>query len=111
MDGAGLVSPRFLKYHPLPVPRDRSSGMIGAIPPGAVQEAQPDLIVSMEVFTEAFRRDFKQGKFPNYRLWKRFPVINFVPPRGEKLPTVFGSAYTEVYIRRSLQTRQKQFHS
>lgn len=105
LDSVGLVSPRFLKYHPMAVPEDRATTATGAIPPGAVHEAQPDLIVSMQIFSQAFRRDFGHGRFPEYQLWKRFPVVDFARPPGTAAPTVFGSAYTEVYIHRRLQTR------
>ncbi|HOU14865.1 MAG TPA: hypothetical protein PKZ84_17290 [Anaerolineae bacterium] len=54
LDGVGLVSPEALLYHPMQVPEERSSGSIGAIPVEFIATTQPDLIVSYDVFIEAF---------------------------------------------------------
>jgi hypothetical protein len=53
LDGAGLASPEAIKYHPMPVPQERSSGGNGEIPPGFVRERHPDLIVSYEGLGES----------------------------------------------------------
>ena len=55
-DGAGLISPGALKYHPMPVPDERSSGVLGAIPVRFIDEIFPDIIVSYDIFCEAFLR-------------------------------------------------------
>jgi hypothetical protein len=52
-DALGLASPRALAYHPLKVPEDRGSGVVGAIPLGFVKETQPDIIVSLDLFFPA----------------------------------------------------------
>ena len=53
-DAAGLASPEALRFHPMKVPEERSGGEIGAIPVGFIEEIQPDIIVSYDIFIEAF---------------------------------------------------------
>lgn len=55
-DGVGIVSPQALAFHPMKVPDERSDGSIGAIPVGYIQTINPGLIVSYDIFTEAFRK-------------------------------------------------------
>ena len=55
-DGFGLVSPAALRFHPMPVPAERSSGTLGAIPPAFVAQVRPGLIVSYDVLAEALAR-------------------------------------------------------
>jgi hypothetical protein len=55
-DAFGLISPAAMKYHPMRVPEERSSGKVGAIPPRYVAEANPELIVSYSVFADALAR-------------------------------------------------------
>jgi len=55
-DGFGLVSPAALRFHPMRVPSERSSGTLGAIPPAFVAQVRPGLIVSYDVFAEALAR-------------------------------------------------------
>jgi hypothetical protein len=63
VDAVGLVSPEALAFHPLAVPAQRSSGMLGAIPPELVQQVQPDYIVSMELFAEALLRSEQVSQY------------------------------------------------
>lgn len=98
-DGAGLVSPQFLKYQPVPVPLNRGDHALGAIPPDAVREAKPDLIVSMDIFSEAFRRDLKRRQFPEYKLWRSYPAVEI----DGVAPILRVSVSTEVYIHQRLQ--------
>jgi hypothetical protein len=55
-DGLGLTDPDALKFHPMRVPEERSSGAFGAIPVGYVMEKQPDVIVSYDQYGEAVLR-------------------------------------------------------
>jgi hypothetical protein len=55
-DAAGLATPAALPYHPLKVPQERSDGSIGAIPAAFVEQTQPELIVSYDMFAEALLR-------------------------------------------------------
>jgi len=52
-DGFGLASPDAIKYHPMQVPRERSSSLLGAIPTGFALEKKADLIVTYDIFGEA----------------------------------------------------------
>jgi hypothetical protein len=53
-DGFGLVSPEAVKHHPMAVPQARSSGTLGAIPAAYVDEINPALVVSYDIFVEEF---------------------------------------------------------
>jgi hypothetical protein len=99
-DALALVSPENLKFHPLKVPEERRSGGVGAVPVGAVQEGQPDLVVAMECDTEAFRRAVADGALPNYRLRLQEPVVpRAVQEQFHVSGVVWGARYTEVYER------------
>lgn len=54
-DGLGLVSPLAMQFHPMKVPEERSSPVSGAIPVGFVNLVNPEIIVSYDLFDEAFR--------------------------------------------------------
>lgn len=100
IDGAAaLVSPECLKYHPVKAPEDRPNGLAGAIPPQAVRDLSPRLIVSMETFTPALRRDLASGRLPGYRLLHNYPVINEVDSARSGIVGLWGARYTQVYIR------------
>lgn len=72
IDGAGLISPEALKYHPMQVPEERDNGNIGAIPLKFIQSVQPDLIVSYDLFNKQF---LDSGERDNY-IWLKIPPIN-----------------------------------
>lgn len=55
-DACGLASEGALKYHPMKVPQERHDGASGAIPPGYVREAGPDIIVSYDSFALALMK-------------------------------------------------------
>ncbi len=97
IDAVGLVSPENLQYHPLPVPADRSSALNGAIPAQAIVDLQPDLVVSMETFSKAVRREMANGTLDNYQLLKNYPVL--APESGSTLAELWGSRYTQVFSR------------
>jgi hypothetical protein len=63
LDGVGLATPSAIKYHPMRVPQDRDDGANGAIPPGFVVEMRPDVVVTYEMFSRAFRRDYDRSVF------------------------------------------------
>lgn len=71
-DGAGLVSPDALKFHPMQAPEERDNGNIGAIPLKYIQSIQPDLIVSYDLFIKQF---LDSGERENY-IWLKIPPIN-----------------------------------
>jgi len=63
----GLVSPGALKYHPMKVPQERRSGLLGSIPPAYVSEVNPDIIVSYDFYMDAL---FKSKIIDNYIIMK-----------------------------------------
>ncbi len=101
-DGFGLVSPEAVKYHPMPVPQARSSGILGVIPPGYVEELDPPLLVSYDLFIEAFLHS------PAARRYVRVPLPAFRPrdlelARAARVPTdMWGIGKLNVFIRRDL---------
>jgi len=52
-DGTGLASPEAIHYHPMRVPGERRSGVLGEIPAGFVRDRRPDLIVSYDLLAES----------------------------------------------------------
>lgn len=50
IDGMGLVTPEALKYHPLEVPSQRPSGILGVVPLGLAEDKKPELIVGLDLF-------------------------------------------------------------
>lgn len=98
VDGAGLVSPEALKYHPMQVGAERAFGFVGAIPPGFVAEVRPELIVSLETFVEAFERS---GPREAYRV-ERTPI--YVAEDLARVPDaeLWGSRSLNVYVRADL---------
>jgi hypothetical protein len=81
IDGVGLVSPEVLPYHPLRVPDERISGLVGAYPARAVVDLRPDLIVTMEIFNSDFA-----GKAPDDPLLRRYAVVDARPVFSPTLP-------------------------
>jgi hypothetical protein len=71
IDAEGLVSPAALAFHPLSVPDERPSLTTGAIPPEFAEAAEPDLIVSYDIFARALMRS---DALTGYRAW-RCPVF------------------------------------
>jgi hypothetical protein len=63
LDGFGLATPAAIKYHPMRVPEERSSGLSGSIPFGFVQEAHPDVIVSYRFFAEDVLRKINAAAY------------------------------------------------
>ncbi len=99
IDGVGLISPEMLRFHPMSVPADRANGGLGALPPQAVVLARPDLIVSMDIFSMALRRDIASGAITGYSLDARYPAL--APAAEQPLPDfrLWGAQETLVYVR------------
>ena len=53
IDALGLVSSKALPFHPMPVPEERDSGAIGAIPWKLVEEIKPTYIVALDIFAKS----------------------------------------------------------
>ncbi len=101
IDAIGLVSPECLRFHPLKVPEERAIGSLGAIPPQAVQELAPDVVVSMEKFSQAFKRAMASGAIDNYALFRNYPVVSEEVSKRSGARTVWDSLWTQVYVRRA----------
>lgn len=63
-DGAALISPSALKYHPMQAPIDRPWRSAGSIPYQVVEDIKPEFIVSMPIFSITVRREIASGKLP-----------------------------------------------
>lgn len=50
LDGLGLITPRALEHHPVPIPSGRDDGTVGALPRSFVLTESPDVIVGIETF-------------------------------------------------------------
>jgi len=100
IDAAGLVSPACLAFHPMAVPEERSKGSWGAIPVGAVQAFTPDLVVSMDQFSEVFRRAQSDGRLGEYVLVREYPVFGDADARLSGKDTLWHSRAIQVFARR-----------
>jgi hypothetical protein len=98
MDGAGLVSPGALTYHPMSIPEERSHGKFGAIPVGFIEDTNPEIIVSYDAFVEAFLKSSVRSRYVH----TVFPA--FLPDdlmRSEQ-KTLWTSRNLNLFIRRDL---------
>jgi len=97
-DGAGLVSPAALRYHPMKVPEERSHGSIGAIPVKFIEDTRPDIIVSYDTFIEDFVRSAIRDSYTQ----TQYPL--YLPDDMSYDPQVrlWGSQYLNVFIRKDL---------
>ncbi len=98
LDGMGLIQDDCLKYHPMSVPEERSSGGIGAIPAGCVDEKMPGIILSYDIFIQSLSKNEILKKYIHYKK----PVL-----RKEDLDVsgdakVWGSKQLNVYIRKDI---------
>lgn len=97
LDGAGLVTPEALRYHPLSIPRERDSGFVGAIPTRFIGAAEPEIIVSMPVFMKDFVR---RGDTSNY-IEQQEPL--YLPEDAVYLgDNLWGSRGITVFVRRDI---------
>lgn len=77
LDGMGLASPAALRFHPLRVPEERSSGASGALPSRYVDLERPDFVVGLEGFLDDFSRSAVATKYRR----KDFP-LSYLEPSG-----------------------------
>jgi hypothetical protein len=98
VDGAGLISPDALQYHPMSVPDERSAGYIGAIPVGFIEDTNPELIVSYDVFAEAFLESDALDRYVRFK----YPVFLEEDFKRSGISTLWGSEYLNVFIREDL---------
>jgi len=93
-DGAGLISPDALKFHPMSVPEERDNEKFGAIPYRYIQEKQPDIIVSYDVFIKQFLISELRRKY----LWIEEPAL--LPRDMARFDGVFGCDTLNIFIRK-----------
>jgi hypothetical protein len=106
LDGLGLASPEAIRYHPLRVPEDRSSGMWGEIPAGFIRDRHPDMIVSYDMFAEsalpaALSLGYIEFSYPLFvredrssarSLWMARRMLVLVAPNGRCSPPEIDKA-------------------
>jgi hypothetical protein len=113
LDAVGLATPSAIKYHPMRVPDERSSGDLGEIPTGFVSEMRPDVIVSYDVFAESLLKNpdrsiytelvypaLPAAEMPRYTNWNRHRLHILVARSG-----VCSSTALDARVRQSLELR------
>jgi len=113
LDAVGLATPSAIKYHPMRVPDERSSGDLGEIPTGFVSEMRPDVIVSYDVFAESLLKNPDRSiytelvypalpavEMPRYTNWNRHHLHILVARGG-----VCSSTALDARVRQSLELR------
>ncbi len=113
LDAVGLATPSAIKYHPMRVPDERSSGDLGEIPTGFVSEMRPDVIVSYDVFAESLLKNpdrsiytefvypaLPAAEMPRYSDWSRHRLYILVARSG-----LCSSTALDARVRQSLQVR------
>lgn len=98
LDGAGLVSPQALKFHPMKVPEERANGYTGGIPLPFIQATKPDLIVSYSAFIKPF---FTSDTMKNYTYFQ-CPIFREDDLSRSNMTSLFGGKHLNVFIRNSL---------
>lgn len=100
-DGAGLITPEAIQYHPLSVPDQRKDGSIGSIPKEFIASIKPDIIVSYDYFNKGFlgselTDEYKKIEKPALREEDSYYFTN-----------VFGDKFINIFIRNDfLNNRQ-----
>jgi hypothetical protein len=90
-DAFGLGDPQAVKFHPLRVPDQRRNYEIGAIPPKYVEYRDPDFVVSMPSFSQAFRES---------EIKKRYTVYDCL--FDERAGTIFGDDRIQVFSKKDI---------
>ena len=98
LDAAGLITPGALEHHPMEVPRQRSSGLLGSIPAAWVAQTEPELIVSMDVFAEELLRSDVAQRYRRYRE----PIYVDADLAAGAPPILWGSASIQIFVRKDL---------
>jgi hypothetical protein len=96
-DGAGLATPEALKYHPMEIPLERSGGFIGAIPVQFIQDHSPEIIVSYDIFIEAFLSSEDLDNFVRVKC----PLFLAVDLKEAGTSDLWGSKYLNVFLRKN----------
>lgn len=97
-DGFGLADPVALQFHPMPVPEQRRSEGIGAIPPEYISLRNPDYVVSMPIFSVAAQASGVLSSYHKYNC--------LFAPDGSI--TVFDNTGVEVFSKDPLTSKTLQ---
>ena len=92
-DGVGLVSPDALKYHPI-----NPTNNYGGIPAGFVEEKQPDLIVSYDVFMQDLLESRVLDGYAHYR----YPLLLEDDMQRTEYELFFKSEFLNVFVSNDL---------
>ncbi len=98
VDGAGLITPAALAYHPMQVPEQRRNGRIGAIPAAFVYKQLPELVVSYEVFVQEFDTSDYQSAYTRIAI----PAFSTYWQQQTGLDEVYMSDELYIYIRNDI---------
>ena len=98
VDGAGLITPAALEYHPMQVPEQRRNGRIGAIPAAFVYQQLPELVVSYEVFVQEFDVSDYQTAYTRIAI----PAFSTYWQQQTGLEKVYMSDELYIYIRNDI---------
>lgn len=98
IDAVGLASPEALYYHPMKVPEERISGIIGAIPPDFVENIRPELIVTYDIFAESLLKATVVNEYNLVYLPAYLPADKQV----SKKDTIWNGKNLIIFIRNDL---------
>jgi hypothetical protein len=93
-DAIGLADRAALRFHPLRVPKERASYRVGAIPPDYVALRDPDFVVSMPLFSQAFRASAVSRRFVSYDC----PLVPEQPARA-----LWGDIVIQIFAKQALE--------
>jgi hypothetical protein len=102
LDGAGLLSDGALKYHPMRVPEERPSGLVGAIPAGYVKEVKPDIIVSYDCFCGDFMKSSESADYVNIKE----PIFTPSDLAITNVRNLWGSDNINIFIKKEKYSRK-----
>jgi len=98
IDGAGLVSPQALQFHPMKFPEDRDAGNLGAIPIDFIEIVTPEIIVSYDVFIRTFLRSDYNGEYIRIKE----PILLDDDLESSQYKEIWGSRNMNIFIRKDI---------
>lgn len=99
VDAGALVSPELMRYHPLPIPAERSHGAWGLIPAKAVIDLTPELVVSMEVFAANLYQHRADPGVKRYKNFETLPLYSEGLVRDGVAPVLWDSRFVIAWAR------------
>jgi hypothetical protein len=98
IDGVGLITPRALAYHPMKVPEQRQSGIVGAIPAAFVEKEMPELVVSYSLFVQEFDSSIYREQYTKIAI----PSFSTYWESKTGLSDIWGNSELFIYIRNDI---------